>query len=236
MMKGVILGICPEAPIVDISHEINPQDVSAASFILANSVDFFPQGTIHLAVVDPGVGSDRRVLCVSSNGHFFVAPDNGILKYILARQEHVVINVSNSEYFLPRVSYTFHGRDIFAPVAAHLAAGVDFRKLGEEIHDFDPGELPQLEQYGNEIKGEIVYVDRFGNLISNIPADKLHENIRTRIRGSGITGLSTCYSDGHAGELIALIGSSGFLEVALNFGNASERLKCSEGEKIAVVI
>ncbi|MFQ5677006.1 MAG: S-adenosyl-l-methionine hydroxide adenosyltransferase family protein, partial [bacterium] len=129
-----------------------------------------------------------------------------------------------------------HGRDIFAPVAAQLAAGLDFRKLGEEIYDFDTGRLPQSQHHGNEIRGEIVYVDRFGNLISNIPASELHENIRTKIGTSVIPGLSSCYSDGKAGEPIALAGSSGCLEVALNLGSASEQLKCSEGEKITVFI
>ncbi|RMF66909.1 MAG: hypothetical protein D6743_05715 [Calditrichaeota bacterium] len=239
IMKGVMLGICPRARIVDISHDIAPQDVEAAAFVLKNSFAFFPKGTVHTVVVDPGVGSQRRVLGVAAAGHIFLAPDNGVLKYIFAEQEaESVVEVKNAQYFLPEVSQTFHGRDIFAPVAAHLAKGLALGKLGPEIRDYQRGRLPVLEVDEQGVRGEVVYIDRFGNLISNIPATDLAglsgPDLRIDVAGRSIRGLSTCYAEAAAGKLLALVGSSGFLEIAVNGGNARQTLRCEVGASVRV--
>lgn len=234
-MKGVILSICPEAKIVDISHEIEPQNIAAAAFVLSNSVDYFPEGTIHVVVIDPGVGSERRILCVCAGKHFFLAPDNGVLKYIYNKEDSIkAIHVSNRKYFLLEISQTFHGRDIFAPVAAHLANGLDFKQLGKQVNDFAKGQLPQLLETGNGLIGEIVYIDRFGNLVSNIPSEKILPDTIISVGEYTIRGLADSYSQGQDREPIGLIGSSGYLEIAMNLGSAKEYLKCSEGEKIEI--
>lgn len=238
-MKGVILTIYPEAKIVDISHEIEPQNLAAGAFVIRNSFRYFPAGTVHIVVIDPGVGSERRIICVSALDHLFLAPDNGVLKYIYGEcSETHVVAVTNREFFLSPISHTFHGRDIFAPVAAHLAKGLDFAELGPEIYDYDKGNMPVLEETPKGIKGEIIYVDRFGNLISNIPFDKLNRHrdkfVRIQLKNWTIDGLSESYAQGKAKEPIALIGSSGFLELALNSGNAKETLNCSEGDEVII--
>ncbi|MFQ6112525.1 MAG: S-adenosyl-l-methionine hydroxide adenosyltransferase family protein [bacterium] len=173
-MKGVILNTYPDAKIVDISHDIEPQNLAAGAFVINTCYKYFPTGTVHVVVIDPGVGSKRRIICVAASGHFFLAPDNGVLKYIYDEcPETQVVEVTNRKLVLSQISHTFHGRDIFAPVAAHLAKGLDLKELGASIHDYDKGRLPVLEEAVDRIKGEIIYIDRFGNLISNIPADEL---------------------------------------------------------------
>ncbi|NIR48869.1 SAM-dependent chlorinase/fluorinase [candidate division KSB1 bacterium] len=237
-MKGVIYGINPDVKIVDISHDIEPQNTSEAAFVLRNSYRYFPDGTIHVIVVDPGVGSVRRILCVSANNQYFVAPDTGVLKYIYHECDDVlVVNVSNRKYFLSFVSQTFHGRDIFSPVAAHLSRGVDMRELGEAITDYERGQIPELSEKANVIEGEVVHIDRFGNLISNIPFNKLEnrDKLRVRVKNLTIDSLANSYAQVKTRRPVALIGSSGFLEVAYNLGNAKEELNCAIGEKIAVI-
>lgn len=238
-MKGVILGICPEAKIVDISHEIEPQNIDAAAFVLNNSHKYFPSGTIHVVVIDPGVGSTRRIVCVSAFEHLFLAPDNGVLKYVYHEYpEAEIVEVSNKKYFLPEISQTFHGRDIFAPVAAYLAQGGDFRDLGPPVTDYEKGRLPELTESPQSIQGEVVYIDHFGNLISNIPFESLekynNKDIQIQLKNWTIKGLSNSYTEGNKNKPIGLIGSSGFLEISVNFGNAKELLKCTEGDKIRV--
>lgn len=235
-MKGVILGIEPRATIVDISHEIERQDVDAGAFVLRNSYRYFPKGTIHVVVVDPGVGSARRVLCVQVADYLFLAPDNGVLKYIFHEHpEAPVIAVTNRRYFLPEISQTFHGRDIFSPVAAHLATGVAPAKLGDAVTDYLRGALPLFDETSEAISGEIVYVDRFGNLISNISGDRVAgKRLEVAISGRVISGLSRSYAESTPGEPLALIGSSGFLEIAVNLGDAQRSLGCSVGERLQV--
>ncbi|MFQ5753854.1 MAG: S-adenosyl-l-methionine hydroxide adenosyltransferase family protein, partial [bacterium] len=232
IMKGVILSLYPDANIVDISHEIEPQNISAGAFLINNSYKYFPSGTVHVIVIDPGVGSKRRILCVSAFDHFFLAPDNGVLKYIYKDCSNIqVIEVSNKVYFRSQISQTFHGRDIFAPVAAHLAKGIDASELGMVIDDYDRGTLPRLEEIPRGLRGEIIYIDQFGNLISNIPFNilkKLRNNsLKISLKNCTISGLVNAYAQGKRDEAIALIGSSGYLEIAINSGSAKNALSCA---------
>lgn len=238
-MKGVILGICPAAKIVDVTHGIPRQNLSAAAFNLKNSYKFFPEGTIHVVVVDPGVGSQRRIVGVQADGHYFVAPDNGVLKYIFAEGTvSEVISITNENYFLKPVSQTFHGRDIFSPVAAHLAKGVGLEKFGADIDDYEHGRVPEVRRSGHWLKGEVVYVDHFGNLVSNLAAAEVRSKsdrpVSVRIGDVVITGLVDSYARGEKDEPIALIGSSGYVEIAINLADASKRLDCTEGDEIMV--
>lgn len=236
-MKGVILGINPDAKVVDISHHIAPQDVEAGAFILNNSYPFFPQGTIHVAVVDPGVGSERRILAVAANHNIFIAPDNQILKYIFNSNETLtVIEVLNKQFFLKRVSQTFHGRDIFAPIAAHLSLGLPIQNLGNIVLDYDRGAIDQPIAAGQEIIGKIIHIDKFGNLITNI-AECLLKNskISLAVGSHRIGKLSRSYSDVENKQPLVVIGSSGFLEIAVRNGNAQKQLSINRGDKVELI-
>lgn len=237
IMKGVILNIFPEARIIDISHEIEPQNLSEAAFVLKNSFKFFREGTVHVVVVDPGVGSGRRIICVSAAGHLFLAPDNGVLKLIFADYPTAKVwEVTNKNYFLSEISQTFHGRDIFAPVAAHLAKGLEIEKLGNTCDGYTEGPPIKFEEHSDKIVGEIIYHDHFGNLISNIPGAGLKKKqaVRVYIKNHEIQGLVSSYADGKNDAPIALIGSSGYLEIALNLGNARHFLDSKIGNEIIV--
>lgn len=229
-MKGSILGICPDATLVDVSHEVRPASIREAARMLDYIVKDFPQGTIHVAVVDPGVGGDRRGIAVAARGHFFVGPDNGVFwPQIAADPGSRIFHLNKEAYFKPRVSRTFHGRDIFAPVAAHLALGVDPAELGEGIRDpvaWTPKE-PLVEE--ERIVGEVVREDRFGNLITNVDKGILEKFLRDSeplilAGGLKVPGLRSCYADVPEGEPLALLGSGGFLEISVNCGKASEML------------
>ena len=238
-MKGVILGIFPEARMVDISHEIAPQNISEAAYVVFMSYKFFPAGTVHVVVVDPGVGSERRILCVSAGGYLFLAPDNGVLKYIFQEcADARVFHITTRKYVLPQISQTFHGRDIFAPVAARLAKGLDPGELGPPISDYNKGRLPKLEESRRGITGEIIYVDRFGNVISNIPLSKLNGRdlraLKIQMKNCAICGLANSYSAGSRSEPIALIGSSGLLEMAVFMGSAQTVLGCELGDEVMI--
>ncbi len=236
-MKGVILGICPETVLVDISHEIQPQAVRQAAYVLSMAVPFFPPGTVHLVVVDPGVGSERRPIAVQTERFTCVAPDNGVLSLALAQDPaRLAVHLSEPGYRLARVSATFHGRDIFAPAAAHLACGSDLHEMGPAI---SPTELltlsiaqPAPQPDGSSL-GEILHVDRFGNLVTSIPSTV--GNARVEISGLAIEGLSRTYADVEPGELVAYFGSSGYLEIAVRDGNAAERLAAKVGDAVRVV-
>jgi len=215
---------------VDVSHQIKAGNIPQAAWLIQESHKFFPKGTIHLAVVDPGVGSDRRPIVIRTEDHFFVGPDNGLFWPIIsAHRKATVIHLREKEFFLPRISPTFHGRDIFAPVAAHLSRGIDPLKMGTPITDPVLLHLPPVKQNGNILSGQIVRIDNFGNLITNI-----HREDLLRFSGTGkmviqagqlaIEGMRETYSEATAGEALALIGSSEFLEIAINQGQASERL------------
>lgn len=238
-LKGVILSLNPRAKLVDLSHGVDPQDIRAGAFILAEAAAYFPPGTIHLGVVDPGVGSGRRGLAARCRGHYWVGPDNGLFHLIFKHApDLVMVSLENPAYFRPRVSATFHGRDIFAPVAAHLSLGVDLDRCGPRITDPVCLNFPDRGFSPEAIRGEIVYVDRFGNLVSNIPA---REASRLAERGWGLTagplslrGLARTYADGAPGEFLALEGSHGFLEIACAMDNAARRLNAGVGLTVEI--
>lgn len=239
-MKAVIAGVNPRADVIDITHGVQPQDVAGGAFQLASSYKFFPEGTIFVVVVDPGVGGKRKIVCAHTKRYMFLAPDNGILGPVLDREEVLsLVEVNNTKYFLPEVSGTFHGRGIFAPVAAHLSLGVKAARLGCGLKGIMNIDIPRPEVSTDEtLSGEIIYVDRFGNLITNIDYGLIRGKescISCITVGEGrIDRLSVTYQDGRPGELVALIGSSGHLEMAVNCGNASRSLNCSRGDKVTV--
>ena len=179
VMKGVITGINPLANIIDICHNIPPQDVFNAAYLLYTSYKYFPRGTIHVAVVDPGVGSRRNIVCVETKNYFFLVPDNGLLSFIVQEEKpKSIIRVTNSKYFLPSPSNTFHGRDVFAPVAAHLSLGVKPQQLGNKINQLEQLDIPKpVHRKTGQVEGQIVYIDRFGNLITNIAQEYLVKGV-----------------------------------------------------------
>jgi S-adenosylmethionine hydrolase len=219
VMKGVILGIDPGAVIVDLAHDAPAHDPAAAAFVLFTAKDYFPEGTIHVAVVDPGVGSDRAILVVRSEGRVYIAPDNGALSYIVEECPGCEIReATNRDLMLPEISRTFHGRDVMAPIAAHLGKGTPFSEVGPEIGDII--RLPSWHAEGgpDEIVGRVTYVDRFGNLITNIRAADAEAMAKTGLSITAahvfLLGLKNSYSEVKPGQWAAIIGSSGFLEIA----------------------
>lgn len=240
IMKGVILSLNPAVRLVDLSHEVPPQDIVSGALVLQSAWRYFPPGTIHLAVVDPGVGSGRRAMAAAWGEHFLVGPDNGLFSLVFAEQTPLsMVCLENPRYFLPEVSATFHGRDIFAPVAAHLSRGVTLSSLGPGL--FDPVRLVlPVPRFGAAaVAGEIIASDHFGNLISNIPWGKLHSWLRgrpasLRVRGQVIPHLVTTYNDASAGSLLALGGSHGYLEIACRQGSAAQVLGAGVGEEVGL--
>jgi hypothetical protein len=248
IMKGVILSENPSASIIDITHGIPPQDVDSAAYCIYSAYRFFPAGSIHVVVVDPGVGSSRSIIAVSMAGHFFLAPDNGVLGLLLSTgRVDFITTVENEKYFLKPVSRTFHGRDIFAPVAAHLSKGLPIDRLGTEIKKdqtfFVDLRVPYQAESG-ELVGEVIHVDRFGNLITNIDYflirktfDSVNDrNLEIIIGGHQISGLSVCYQDAEPQSLLAITGSMGFIEISINGGNASEFCGAARGSIISINI
>lgn len=232
VMKGVMLQIAPDARLIDIAHDLPPQSVSSASFLNEWSFGYFPVGSVHLCVVDPGVGSKRRAIAVEAAGHFFVAPDNGLLSPILDKPECTrTVSLTNQRYWMDKISHTFHGRDIFAPVAAHLASGVSILELGEEISNPKKNEIPTPCLKDGTIDCAIQYIDHFGNLVTNLDEqtflrwrDKTgcsNDEIIILIRDQIIEGVSTSYSQSREGELLTIFDGYGCLEIAMNNGNAS---------------
>ena len=236
VMKGVILGIAPDIRLVDLSHEIAAQDVCGAEFILSRAVPFFPEGTVHLAVVDPGVGSHRRPLLITTARASYVGPDNGLFTFALGDASAEVFELDRPEFWLPSVSSTFHGRDIFAPVAAHVARGVPRHDLGHPINDPVrlPLVMPQHHDDGH-VTGHIIHVDRFGNLITDIPGGWVRDNRwYTEIAGQRISQFGTTYESAAAGALLALVSSAGTVEIAVRGGNAAARLSVGVGEAVTL--
>lgn len=241
IMKGVILGICPDASLVDLCHEIPPQDVLGAGFVLATAVRAFPEGTIHVAVVDPGVGGARRPILAEIEGHVFVAPDNGLLSYLFAsagrrRVRHLVVQ----EYWRHPVSASFHGRDIFAPVAGHLAAGVEPAGFGPEIGDARCLEIPRptVEAVGR-VRGVVMWVDRFGNCITNIARRDLEAvagagsgRVQVHAAGRSLGTLVGCFEDLPPGEAGAILGSAGYVELFCNRGDLARRRGLASGDHV----
>jgi S-adenosyl-L-methionine hydrolase (adenosine-forming) len=238
-MKGVILRIHPGACVVDITHEIPPGNLKAGAFLLMAGCRFFPKGAVHLAVVDPGVGSDRKAIAVQTANGFFVGPDNGILSWALARDRILAIRqLENPKYFLQPVSRTFHGRDIFAPVAARLDRGLPLARLGRELTEIVRFPWPKAIRQGDEFRGEIVYIDRFGNAITNIEAEMLPTQgasaCKVKVGRKLQCRLREFYRAAPENKPVALIGSTELLEIAVNGGSAAERFKLKIGEKVVV--
>jgi hypothetical protein len=236
IMKGVILSIARDVVLVDLSHDIPPQDVREGIFLLDGVAPYFPEGTIHLAVVDPGVGSQRRALVVHTARACYVGPDNGLFTRPLAEIGAQVWELDRPEFWRPHVSSTFHGRDIFAPTAAHLAKGVPPAAMGRPIAD--PVRLAiagPARAADGAICGQVVHVDRFGNLMTDVPASWVAgEGWQCGIAGETIRGLSDTYAAAGPGALLALIGSGGTLEIAERNGNAARRLGVKAGEGVSL--
>lgn len=240
IVKAVVLGINPALRIVDISHQVAPQDVIGGSFVLGSAFREFPPGTVFLAVVDPGVGSQRINLLAVTERYTFLAPDNGLLSMVFRYSKKVTcFSIDNSRYFRNPVSDTFHGRDIFAPVAAHLTLGVEPQSFGPPCPDTVRLPWPEPVIRDQYIEGEVIHVDGFGSLILNIPADLIQhrepvrKQFKANIKGMELPLLST-YSEVAKGKPIALIGSFGFLEVAVNQGSAAEVLDAGVGEPVVI--
>jgi hypothetical protein len=238
-MKGVMLGLYPAVKLVDISHEVEPQNVEAGAFILEAHFRYFPTGTVHVAVVDPGVGSARPALACCAGGHFFVAPDNGLLDFCCDFSDLQTVRLTQRKFWREAISSTFHGRDIFAPVAAHLARGEPLLNLGEPF--LLQKKLSPLSCRIEEkvLHGQVAYIDRFGNLISNISERQLlafAQNLPVTITLAGhlIGGLSKTYAEVPPNAPIALIGSFGFLEMGVNLGNALLRFGARRGAPITI--
>jgi S-adenosylmethionine hydrolase len=226
VMKGVMLSINPDILIIDITHQIPPQDILGGAFTLRNIYRYFPQGTIHVAVIDPGVGSGRKSIALEADGSIFIGPDNGIFTFICRESKSAkVFEISNSKYVLPNVSHTFHGRDIFAPAAAHISLGIPPEDLGKGVKNPMMISIKEPETRGDEIIGEFIYVDSFGNLISNIPSELIKPGFKIHVGKRTINGISKSYADAQKGELTAIIGSSGLLEISVNQGRASDVIR-----------
>ncbi len=236
-MKGVILSVCPRAEMIDISHQVRTFDVAEAGFLIAQAWPYFPAGTVHIVVVDPGVGNSRRPILAEAGGHLFVAPDNGVLSMTLAAAEHRVRSITAEKYFRRPVSRTFHGRDIFAPVGAHLASGVLPSRFGKRIDDFLrlASEEP-VRTARRAWTGTILKIDRFGNLLTNFRSSDFAQietqafEIRAGLRS--ITRLATSYAELNIGELCVIGGSSGYLEIAANQASAAKILGCGSGAPV----
>ena len=238
-MKGVILSLCPEAVIVDISHEIQPQAVRQAAYVLSTAAPYFPAGAVHLAVVDPGVGSARPSIAVQTERAFYVAPDNGVLDFALARDPaQRAVHLTDVEFQRPEASSTFHGRDIFAPAAAHLARGVAIHEMGQPVDPTTlvrrPARQPERLPDGSW-QGEILHADHFGNLITDIQhPPEPSERVFIQVGGTRIVGVGHTFADVEPGELVAYVGSNGHLEIAVREGDATARLGLGVGDPITV--
>ena len=240
-MRGVILSHNPDAQIIDITHEVPAQDIEAAAFTLLAAHSAFPSGTIHLAVVDPGVGSSRRPILIEAAGHYFVGPDNGIFSYVCDQSKPRIFHLDNAKYFRHPVSDTFNGRDVFAPVAAALSVGVAPKKLGIEVDDFV--QLPTLRPERSRdglISGRIIHIDHFGNCVTNITTNELNEKvmdqrIRLTIREQEIDTFHRYFAEEtRANKLFCIWGSAGFLEIAARNNSAAKLLKAKRGDTVVV--
>jgi hypothetical protein len=240
-MKAAILSICPKATIVDISHQVERHNLRMGAFILASAAPYFSNGTIHVAVVDPGVGGKRRSILIETKRSFYVGPDNGLL-VLAAKSDGIktVYHIVERRFMADQISTTFHGRDIFAPVAAHIANGVEPSRVGRVITDFVVPDYSEVKIDGGAVVCEVVYIDGFGNVVTNLHSRNLGKTairygslFKLKHKGRSV-GLNLCrtYSDVEVGNLLGLIGSHGFLEIAVNQGSAAERLKMTQGSKL----
>ena len=240
-MKAVILSICPSVSIIDVTHLIDKWKVSMGAFVLACVTTFFPQGTIHVAVVDPGVGTQRRPIVVETKWNLFVGPDNGLL--ILAAEAQGLKQVRAIEcrnLMQQQVSETFHGRDIFAPIAAHLANGVALEEIGPQITDFVQPGFASIKRTPKFLLGEVLHIDDFGNIVTNVHGVELSDSEGTlfqiALNSTKLQGinLSRTYADAKTGEPVLLVGSHGYIEISLNQGNAAAKFGVKEGDQISI--
>ncbi len=243
-MKGVILDITPDAQIVDISHAVQAFDVLDGALAISQAYSYFPNGTVHMVVVDPGVGTTRRPILASSDGYHFVAPDNGVLSMVYAREERIhVRHISSEHYFRMPVSNTFHGRDVFAPVAAYLAKMVDSHKFGDEIEDYVKFAAPRPKAAGeNRMRGVVLKIDRFGNLITNVTPDDapalFAESAKFKIvvGSREITDIRKLYAEGTPGEVFGIVGSMGYLEIVANRASAAQITGAGKGGEVSIFL
>lgn len=244
-VKGVILDIVPEAAIVDISHAVQAFDVLDGAIMISQAYSYFPTGTVHMVVVDPGVGTTRRPIIASSDGYHFVAPDNGVLSMVYAKEERIhVRHVTSDHYFHQPVSSTFHGRDVFAPVAAYLAKFVDSHKFGDEIEDYVKFAAPRPKPNGdNRMRAIVLKVDRFGNLITNITAEDIPAlfaekpgKFKLVVGNKEITEVRNAYAEGKPGEVFAILGSMGYLEIVANRAPAAQLTGAAKGAEISILL
>lgn len=240
-MKGVIASLAPDALVVDICHEVPPQDIARGGFIWAAAIPYFPRGTVHVGVVDPGVGSRRKILAVEGKGCVFLAPDNGMVGYVLPRSEMKrAISVERREHFLATPSATFHGRDVFAPVAARIATGLHLEKLGPSCRRFSMAAMPRPRsrraRWGGrsaiEERGQIVYVDSFGNAITNLRPRRGSHLLSLEARDLRLRGISAAYQDVAPRSALVVAGSTGHLEIAVNRGRADRELGLAVGDEV----
>jgi S-adenosyl-L-methionine hydrolase (adenosine-forming) len=234
-MKGVALSICPEAHLIDISHAVPAQDIRCGAIYLDQAARSFPPGSIHVAVVDPGVGTERRIVLARSQGRVFVAPDNGLLTRVAKSAGlELVVEANQDRYWNKDVSSTFHGRDIMTPLAAHVANGVAIEALGGPCEGLTELAFPEAQTTPSGLRGEVVAVDTFGNLVTNVNASHLsgHRVSSVRCGSASLAGLVRAYAEKERGELVALVGSSGWVEIAEVNGNAAGRLRAGVGEAI----
>lgn len=227
-MKGVLLSRAREVVLVDITHQIGPGDVQAGQYVLSRTWTRFPTGTVHLAVVDPGVGTARRALAAAAAGHYFVAPDNGLLSFLAESRDARFVSLPVGDGAAP----TFHGRDVFAPAAAELAGGARLESLGAPVSDPSHSPLPAPHSDGTALIGEVVYVDRFGTLVSNISGDAVQAGVRIRVEGTDVGPLRRTFRDAARGAPVAFIGSGGTVEVAVRDGSAARLLGVGIGAEV----
>ena len=241
-MKGTILNINPRCTLIDITHHITPHDIKEGAFLLGNAYSSFPKGTIHLSVVDPGVGGLRKPILLVTTNYFFVGPDNGLFTFALKREKvKKAVALTNPKYFLSPVSNTFHGRDLFAPVAAYLSLGVKPEAFGPELNSWVELDFAKPRIREGRLIGEILHIDAFGNLISNIDKEQLFHFVKDhsfviRVGKRTIRGLKKGYWEGKRNEAMALIGSGGFLEISVREGNAQKVLRVKKGDQVTIVI
>jgi S-adenosylmethionine hydrolase len=240
-MKGVILGICPDARIVDISHGVTPFEITEGAYVIAQAWRCFPAGTVHVVVVDPGVGTSRRPIFVEAGGQYFLGPDNGVLSMVYLRERAKVRLIANENLYRRPVSNTFHGRDIFAPVAAHVAAGLSPVLVGDPIDNYLKPDFVKPHRAGKRTWiGQILKIDHFGNIITNFHVDDYGDlalrSFQLELGPVKVTSLAGNYMERPAGELFLILGSSGYYEVSLAQGSAAARVKCQAGAAIELLV
>lgn len=260
-MKAVMARLCPRARFIDITHAVQPQNIQQAAFTLFTSFRYFPSGTVFLVVVDPGVGSVRRPLAAHAGDYYFVGPDNGVLTYALAEYEEVaVVELTNTDYRLDILSHTFHGRDIFAPAAAHLANGITLAEFGPPVDDYYRLPPPLLDISGSTISGEVIHIDHFGNVVTSIgeirrsssgslyliapfalagkrqPVLTLPSSVSISLSKLKLARIHKTYSEVPPGAALALVGSSGYLEISINGGSAAQAFNVTIGDPITLQI